>query len=724
MKKIFKIFLLVTFILSALFFCAAGVFLLTPTNMELNQELLIKSSDFTCFYDAHNNLLDNISDSLDISEDIPEVLKNVIISAEDKNFYKHAGIDYLRIVKSAAVNIKNGSFTQGASTISQQLVKNTHLSQEKTISRKLKEIKLAQKLEKTYSKNEILNMYLNTVYFGQNVYGIKNAAKYYFSKELCDLDLCECATLAGIIPSPAKYNPVTDKSIAKIKRDEVLKRTLNNGYISESEYNNAVLTELKTDITKENSDSFSYLDAVCQEIYEKTNIDPYDLTKLHVYTFYDPSVQTVLKDSKTEDDKDYQSILLDNITGGVLGYYSTCGTIKRSPASTIKPLIVYAPALNEGFVYEMTKICDQPTTINGWTPANYKDKYYGDVSLKFALSNSLNTPAASLYNALGKEKCKDYLNKMEIDDSNDNPDISLGRMNEGITLKQLAQAYSTFSNLGIYRSTKFVRKITDGKGKTVYEPEKEETRVFSEGTATLINDMLSDCVKCGTAKKLNGKGYELFAKTGTNGNENGNTDAYVSLYTSMHTICCWYGYADSSLMDNSITGGSTPCVSADYILDNIYTDKKPENISKKGVIKLYVDKRSYDQNGEFLISNESTPDKDKYEFSFDERYYPTKIKNAEPKFPDDITIKYDGDIIRFLSDKDFLVEIEKQNGSEIIKAFDGYLKDFSDFADKGVYYIKPYIKNGKEKTFGETVIKNVDVNRKEKNTAPYEWWKE
>ena len=722
MKKFFKIFFVTGLVVFTLFFCAAGVFLLTPTNMQLDENLLINTSDFACFYDTHNSIVETDSEFLGVLDELPADLKNVIISAEDKNFYSHNGIDYLRIIKSAAVNIKNGNFSQGASTISQQLIKNTHLTQEKTLSRKLKEIKLAQKLEENYEKDQILNMYLNTVYFGQNVYGVKNAAKYYFSKELNELDVCDCAALAGMIPSPAKYNPVVNKDLCLQKRNEVLKRTFKNGYMTEDEYNAAISKELDLNIKSSGSPAAPYLDAACEEIYENTALTPYDLNKLNIYTYYDEAVQNICKGAKTEDDKDFQSIVIDNRTRAVKAYYSTCGTILRSPASTIKPLAVYAPALDTGLVYEMTKIKDEKTVIDGWSPSNYKDKYYGEVSLKFALANSLNAPAATLYNSIGKEKCIEYLKNLGITDSNDNPDISLGRMNEGITLKQLAQAYCVFSNSGVFKSARFVKKITDKTGKVIYSEPDDERAVFSEGTATLINDMLKECVKTGTAKKLNGKNYELCAKTGTNGNENGNTDAYVSAYTAKDTICCWCGYADSSYMDNSVTGGSAPCVSASYILDNLYQNNAPANFKIAGITEIKIDKESYDKKGEFLIATKNAPEKDTCKFLFDIRFQPTKQKTPDVPDIDDVKIKFDKNGLSFVYDKDLsaLIEIDGTFGKETI--FDGKLKDFYDFSGHKTFYITPYVSDGKEKIYGKTVTKTADYTRKEKSAVIDEWW--
>ena len=726
MKKFFKVLFVSSLILAAVFFAVCGVFLLAPTKAELKEELLIISNDFANFYDVRNCLLESERNVLTIDEIIPDRLKEAIISSEDKNFYTHRGVDYPRIVKSALVNLRNGDFSQGASTISQQLIKNTHLTQEKTIKRKLKEIKLAQKLERTYSKDQILNMYLNTVYFGCNNYGIKDAARYYFSKDISELDTGECATLAGIIPSPANYNPVENRAVSEQKRNVVLSRMEKNGYISTQEKEQLSALDIQLNLSERSGVQSPYKSECLKEIYDSTDLTPYDLASANIFTYYDDKLQNVLVEAKTEDDRDHQSIVIDNETLGVKAYYTTCGAQPRSPASTIKPLLVYAPALEVGAVHEMTKIRDEPTVFGGFEAKNYKDKYYGEVSMKFALANSLNVPAVTLYNSLGKEKCNSFMNKLGIYDDNDNYDLALGRFDGGVTIKSLVAAYAVFPNGGKFQKAKFVKKITDKFGKTVYSATDEQTKVFSEGTAAIICDALNECVKSGTAKKLSGKDYEVCAKTGTGGNENGNVDAIVAAYTSEHTLCVWSGYADSRLMDNSVTGATSPCVSASYILDELYKDKKPNDIIKNGIVKLRIDKSTYDEKGEFLLAPETATDRSCYEFLFDERYAPEK--KIEPIKPsaEKLKIEEKKNKIRLKGDKGFFIRVEKLTAEGIAEIYDGTIEGFSDDSRGGdaVYYITPYIKTKNDEIIGETIVKTVGGKKKSSESIPSEWWRD
>ena len=727
MKKFFKVLIVVFLIAIVVVFATIGIFLLYPSNLELNEKLLIKSSDFINYYDTHNSLIEIKSNYFNSKNALNnENLVKAFVAGEDKNFFSHSGLDYPRMIKSTLVNIKNGEFSQGASTISQQLIKNTHLSQEKTIIRKLKEIKLTQKLEKTYSKEQILEMYFDTIYFGENVYGVENAARYYFSKSAEDLTLSECATLAGIVPSPARYNPIADKTLAKKRRDLVLKRMLDNKTIDKAVYDATIKEDITLDVSKKDDVSAPYINACMNEIYALTDFSPYELTDVNVYTYYDGAVQTLCNDSFPENDFDYQSIVIDNETRGIAAYYSTCGEIKRSPASTIKPLLVYAPSIDSGVIYPMTKIKDEPAIIDGYSPKNYLDRYCGDVSASYALSNSLNVPAVKLLNATGIEKCKNYLNKLGIDDSNDALNIALGNFNEGVSLKSLAGAYTVFSNYGRYSPTSFVRKITDKSGKTLYEREKSEETVFSEGTATVINQMLSDCVKTGTAKKLAGKPYDLCAKTGTQGNEDGNTDAYIVAYTSDKTLACWCGNTDSSKMPNSVTGGSTPAFCADYILNGLYDGKKPAPLDEKGVKKLYIDKRSYEKNGEFLLASEKTKEKDKLRFTFTNEHYPkTKAKDMEKPKLFDFGVSVFGDtvIIPLFAEDGVLVEIRKTEGKTETVVYDGPPVTFSDtVGGDAVYNITPYILSDGERIYGDSIEKKIKKNRKKTGATPDFWW--
>ena len=301
-------------------------------------------------YDSADNKIADLSfksanKSIHLNE-LPAHVPNAFIAAEDKNFYSHHGLDYKGMIRALLKNIKAGAFRQGASTISQQLVKNTQLSSEKTLTRKLKEIRLTRQLEKRYTKTEILEMYLNTIYFGHACYGIAGAADFYFSKPASSLSAAEAATLAAIIKSPNNYSPFLNPEKCLTARNSVLKRMQILGFITESESEQA-----KSEPLPEKQDnsiaSKTYLSGVYAEMESLPLYSPYQYRGgCKIYTYMDSQMQDYAENLKTDADRSGKSMLIcDNRTHGIIAWYTTEGDIRRQPGSVIKPLAVYAPAV-------------------------------------------------------------------------------------------------------------------------------------------------------------------------------------------------------------------------------------------------------------------------------------------------------------------------------------------------------------------------------------------
>ena len=401
MKNSLKI---VFLILSAMFIVVLGFVLffnVVTFNVKLDESKLINLDRMVCYYDKNNDLITEEINGKSISEfvKIPEHTKNAFIAIEDKRFYYHNGIDYKGLGRALLNNVKSFSFKEGASTISQQLIKNTHLSNEKTIKRKLVEIKLALELEKRFSKDEILEKYLNTIYFGDNCYGITSAALHYFNKSVEDLTIGESATLAGIIKAPSNYSPLADYDKCTSRRNIVLKEMFSQGYIDETSYNNLLNTPIK--IYTENAEQIQYdfLYYARKELNSLIESSPYKNRNLKVYTKFDKEAQSIvennIKDNKIDANK---SAVMLSPHGNVCAYYSTCANEKRQFGSTIKPLLVYAPAIELDVVNSATLLLDEKTDFNGYCPSNYNDKYYGYVSVKDSLAKSLNVCAVKLLN--------------------------------------------------------------------------------------------------------------------------------------------------------------------------------------------------------------------------------------------------------------------------------------------------------------------------------------
>ena len=364
-------------IISAIF-GAVGVLVLAAfiyyfgvtAGVRLDATRLSEDKAQVCVYDKDGEKIDlpALKQTASFSA-LPDYLPNAFVAVEDKRFYSHRGFDYRRIVKAAMKNITSFSFREGASTLSQQLIKNTHLSGEKTIKRKLKEMKLTRILEKNYSKNEILSLYLNSIYFGHSAFGVEEAAAYYFGKSAEVLDAAESAMLAALVKSPNNYSPFRAPEKCLKRRNFVLSLMRDQGFLDDSSYQAAIKKSLPEAPSETNECGKSYLSRVFEEVSE---IYPYEkaLGNLKIYTYFDRNLQTRLENVKAN--SDFSSIVLDNRTHGVKACYSTIGSnIKRLPASLMKPLAVYAPALEENVVTPATPVLDEKTDFGGYSPNNY-----------------------------------------------------------------------------------------------------------------------------------------------------------------------------------------------------------------------------------------------------------------------------------------------------------------------------------------------------------------
>lgn len=619
MKRFFKGVFIAFLLIFTFSFAAAALFLMIPSNSELNKELLVNTSDFLTFYDRHDCVFASESTNGSLKEEsFNEQTKKVFIEAEDRNFYYHKGLDFKRMVKALLVNLSSLSFKEGASTISQQLIKNTHLTSEKSIKRKLKEIKLAQKLEKEYSKDEILSMYLNTIYFGEGNYGLPAAAKYYFKKNADELTLAETATLAAIIPSPSKLNPCKNIEVAKKKRNALLKTIYERGKITKEEYEQAISERMK--ITEHCvSIETPYLKAALSEIAE-LEISPYALKKCKIYTYFEEAAQKAAEYNALSE-YSYQAMSVDNETLGITAFYSDCGERTVDPASTVKPFLVYAPALSLGVITPYTLLDNDRRDFSGYSPANFNNVYGGKVSATEALSKSYNVPAVELLEWTGVDECKDFARKLGVKIGGDHLSIALGSIG-GIKIKQLCTAYASFANLGEYAECKFIRKIVSENGVTLYENDERKTRAFDKGTASLVTEMLTVCAKSGTAKKVGSENRFVAAKTGTAGDKNGNTDALCVAYTPSVTVAAWFSGKNGELLSNTITGGGLPAAAVADITAK--TSVKNENFSFEGVEYVNIDKLTYEETGEILVCPGAVPERYSFKGMFLPNFKPEK----------------------------------------------------------------------------------------------------
>lgn len=548
---------------------------------------------------------------------LPKHTVDCFLSIEDKDFYNHNGINYKRMIAAMTKNVLSLSFKEGASTISQQLIKNTHLTNEKTIKRKINEIKLTKKLEQELSKDEILEYYLNIIYFGDNCYGIQNASEHYFSHSASKLTLDESAILAGIIKSPNKYHPIKNYDKCIQRRNLILSELKKDGKISEDIY--LKTKNIKTEL---NPSSFSMeISAYAKSaILEASNIlkmpeKQIAIGEYKIYTYMDKEKQAAIETSYDKSTNlDLSMISMNSKTGGIEAYVEKSTmpliSVKRQPASAIKPSLVYAPAINENIISPITPILDDNITINGYTPKNINDKKYGYVSAKEALSKSLNIPAVKILSYVGIKKAMGYLNRQNIEFAKDdnNLAIALGGMTYGISLKDLTNTYQTLANSGKYVKSKFVSHIVDKYGKVIYKSDNSEKIIYRDDTAYLVTSMLKESVKSGTAKRMGDLKFDIASKTGTSSLSKNNIDAYNISYTSEDVIGCWMGKLDNSAID--VVGGGMPTVFVKNYVSNIYKNKKPKNfIMPSSVVEKEIDTISLANEHFIFLAEDILPER-------------------------------------------------------------------------------------------------------------------
>lgn len=623
---------------------AAAAFAVYSNNVEIDASLLPTASSLPAFYDKNGARMNYSEDKYVSPDSIPENVEKAFVALEDKRFYSHKGYDLVRIAGAVFNNVKAGKLKEGASTITQQLVKNTHLSQERTLKRKLKEIAIASKLEKQYSKKEILAMYLSVIYFGGGAYGINAASNLYFGKTPDELTLGECATLAGVIKNPSKYSPKNSVFNATERRNVVLDVMRREGCISDDELKLAKEEKLKVkaSVEKSGAEKF-YIARVIEEVCAALDMTKYQLNNsgLKIYTNYDPAIQTALKSEAAfggnfeSKNVDSAAVVIDNASGAIVAHYSSLPyDVTRQAGSVLKPIAVYAPALDKNIITTATPVTDEPINFGGWTPQNFDNKYYGDVTPREALMRSMNSVAVKIIDYLGTDAAADYLSKMDIylSEEDKNYGLALGATAKGLKPVMIAGAYAALARGGSYIRPSYIKYVTDGESKLYSNETPESSRVFGKDTAYLTTSMLMDTVKDGTARSLSGLGFEIASKTGTAQKADGkNSDAWNASYTNEHTVIVWHG-ADSM----SEKGGGYPTRHARSIWKSVYADRPapsafqvPENI-----FSAEIDTYSTKINKKVTLANKNTPAKYKTTEVFSVSNLPDSAGSAFDSIPE------------------------------------------------------------------------------------------
>ena len=553
------------------------------TRSNLAEDIVPPAS--SQIYDIHGNEIANIHAAenrrpIGINE-IPKNLQNAFIAVEDNRFYDHIGIDPRGIVRAIWANIRGRTVTEGGSTITQQLAKNAYLTQDRTLKRKVQEVFLALQLERQYTKQEILELYMNQIYFGQGAYGVQAAARTYFGKDAKDLTLNECAMLAGIPKSPNYYSPVNNMDAATERKAVVLDQMVKYGYISDSEA--AAAKKEPLHIAKNTNDggkSASYfVDYVLQQLAEKYGDDAIYKDGLKIYTTIDMDMQaaaetamknlpTYFTDANGIVQPQGALVAIDPHTGYIKAMVGGRGTDQfnratqavRQPGSAFKPF-VFAAALENKYTPESI-IEDKPLKVGSWEPQNYSRNFSGKVRLRDVVRWSLNVPTVRIAQDIGIDKAIFYAQEMGISTfvldgaTNDrNLATALGGMTRGVTPLELTSAYGTFANRGIHVKPVAILRVVSRTGKVLEEAERKEKSVMSADNAAALTAMLEDVIRRGTGTRAN-IGRPAAGKTGTTSDYH---DAWFVGYTPDLVTGVWIG--NDSVSDlHGMSGGMTPAV--------------------------------------------------------------------------------------------------------------------------------------------------------------------
>ncbi|NYE06698.1 penicillin-binding protein 2A [Bacillus niacini] len=547
--------------------------LATRANVQSLKEGL---SQPTVIYDKDEQVATNVATNRTAGikiEDLPEYVPGAVVAIEDERFYEHNGFDLKGITRALFNNLFAGEITGGGSTLTQQLAKNALLSPEQTYKRKAEELFLAVKIEKVYKKDEILQMYLNQVYFGNGAWGISNASKRYFNKEITDVTISEAALLAGLLQSPSYLDPTKNYDVAIKRRNLVLGKMNELGMITKEQYNEAKNEKIKITIGSGSLVERKYpyyVDAVLNEAISRYGLTQEEiLTRgYRIYTELDQNLQAGLE--KVNNNKSLfprssgermvqsGSVLMDPASGGVLALvggrgehvfrgFNRATQLKAQPGSTIKPLAVYTPALEEGYTFD-SELVDEPTTLGEYKPENFSKTYQGKVQMYKALEESLNIPAVWLLNEIGLEKGLDKLTTfgLPVEKEDKNLAIALGGMSKGISPLQLANAFSAFPNGGKRQDSHLITKIVGPTGNIIAEREPKTTKVTSKENADEMTAMLLNVVETGTGKNAHIPDVQIAGKTGSTqlpfNDINGTKDQWMVGYTPNLVAAIWIGY--------------------------------------------------------------------------------------------------------------------------------------------------------------------------------------
>ena len=595
--------LLVLLVTSLLFMCIFAYYVKTCLQPEMDvklEDFTIQLSSSILYQDATGawQKMCQLSSSenriwIDY-ENIPKDIEHAAVAIEDKRFYEHKGVDWYRTT-GAFVNMFLGMKNDfGGSTITQQLIKNTTQQDDITVQRKLLEIFQALELEKKYSKEQIMEYYLNKVYFGEGCYGIYTAADTYFGKTPDQLTLAECASIVGITNMPTNYDPFINQEENRKRRIWILHEMYDQGYITKAELDEALEEEpvfVRTENEQKPDVIYSYyaetvINDVIRDLMEQRGLSRDSAKQLvygggyQIYSCYDPAIQAVVDDiylnmpsnqqfHASAKGQQFESaiVILDPYTGEIKALCGGTGTkdinfglnratgSQRPPGSSIKPIATYGPAMELGLITQNTKVNDSPTVVLAgkpdWLPKNSGGGYSGVITIRTALQRSLNTVSAQILDKLTPRTSFDFLREKLgvtslVDADCDYAPLSLGQLTNGITVREMAQAYSAFVNDGVFTYSRTYSYVTDSEGNVVLENPARTITAFQPNTAWNMTDMLYNAVNAGTGSEARLSNMPVGGKTGTTSD---NWDRWFVGFTPYYVAAVWTGYDMPEVMN-------------------------------------------------------------------------------------------------------------------------------------------------------------------------------
>ena len=617
---------------------AGGIFSLRNQAIETVRNSTIEDMQgqrVGVIYDAEGGIIAELKNERNIryltSEEIPQTVKDAFVSIEDKRFYKHNGVDFLALTRAVTKLINKDAITQGGSTITQQLARNIFLSHEVSWQRKVKEMFTAWEIEKIYDKDQILEFYVNNIFYANNCYGIESASQKYFGKTISECSISEAAFLCAIPNSPSRFDPLDHKENTLTRRDVILEAMYDNQKITEDEYKAALAEVISVDshsISYEPSWAKSYAihcvveemmaadgfefqydfelvtdREAYEELYDETFAEYREklyLSGYQIYTSIDPKHQAALQKAIDVKLEEYNTkntngtyalqcaaTCIDNETGLVtamvggrsqedISYDYNRGYLSsRPPGSAIKPLVVYTPLLERG--YTASSMVTDKKEADG--PKNANNSYAGSVSLRTAVEKSINTVAWSKFNELGAETAMQYLLEMgftEIMPQDYTGSSALGGFTRGVSTLELSAAYTTLENGGVYRSPGCIVKVEDSYGNVVFNHNPEEKQVYETSAAKAMTDILQGVMTNGTAK---GQGLAAMPSAGKTGTTNENKDGWFAGYTPYYTTSIWVGY-DSPRWLKGLTGSAYPAEIWHNYMEEIHTGLPAKNFGE------------------------------------------------------------------------------------------------------------------------------------------------